>query len=213
MKPDHHALLTHDSSFCFSGGISSPPRSPHILKIPVVTVAQPERRHPTSHPHIHPHPHRHPQSHRNLPIAPPLRHQPPGLDPKFPVAMANAQSKTRIAQVMKELPFHLGHHIAGGPMAEGGIKAESSLAEPLVGGAKHIVVDEAMANGKAPGLLMKAKLKQLTTSALTRCVFKHVGERTKRSKPPSFDAAAVGRAIPRSSRFGTKCTWQEFRTL
>ena len=39
-------------------------------------------------------------------------------------------------------------------MAEGGIKAKGSLAEPLVGGAKHIVVDEAMANGKAPGLLM-----------------------------------------------------------
>ena len=39
-------------------------------------------------------------------------------------------------------------------MAEGGIKAESRLAEPLVGGAKHIVVDEAMAEGKAPGLLM-----------------------------------------------------------
>jgi hypothetical protein len=39
-------------------------------------------------------------------------------------------------------------------MAEGGIKAEGGLAEPLVGGAEHIVVGEAMANGKAPGLLM-----------------------------------------------------------
>ncbi len=68
--------------------------------------------------------------------------------------MANAQSKTRIAQVMKQFPFHLGHHIAGGPVAEGGIKAESRLAEPLVSGAKHVVVDEAMANSKAPGLLM-----------------------------------------------------------
>jgi hypothetical protein len=28
--------------------------------------------------------------------------------------MADAQSKTRITQVMKEFPFHLGHLIAGG---------------------------------------------------------------------------------------------------
>ena len=39
-------------------------------------------------------------------------------------------------------------------MAEGGIKAESGLAQALVGGAEHIVVGETMANGKAPGLLM-----------------------------------------------------------
>ena len=68
--------------------------------------------------------------------------------------MANTQSKPRITQVMKQFPFHLGHHVAGGPVAEGGIKAESRLAEPLVGGAEHVVVGEAMAEGKAPGLLM-----------------------------------------------------------
>ncbi len=68
--------------------------------------------------------------------------------------MANAQRKPRIAQVMKELPFHLGHHVAGGTVAEGGIKAEGGFAEPLVGGAKHTVVGEAMAEGKAAGLLM-----------------------------------------------------------
>jgi hypothetical protein len=39
-------------------------------------------------------------------------------------------------------------------MAEGGIKAKGSFAEPLVGGAEHIVVGEAMAEGKAAGLLM-----------------------------------------------------------
>ena len=39
-------------------------------------------------------------------------------------------------------------------MAEGGIKAKGSLAEPLVGGAEHIVVGEAMAESKAAGLLM-----------------------------------------------------------
>jgi hypothetical protein len=39
-------------------------------------------------------------------------------------------------------------------MAKGGIKAKSSLAEPLVGGAEHIVVGETMAEGKAAGLLM-----------------------------------------------------------
>ncbi len=39
-------------------------------------------------------------------------------------------------------------------MAEGGIKADGSLAETLVSSAEHNVVGEAMANGKAPGLLM-----------------------------------------------------------
>jgi len=68
--------------------------------------------------------------------------------------MANAQSKPRITQVMKEFPFHLGHHVAGGPVAKGGIKAERGFAEALVGGAEHIVVGETMAEGKASGLLM-----------------------------------------------------------
>jgi hypothetical protein len=38
-------------------------------------------------------------------------------------------------------------------MAEGGIKAQGGLAEALVSGAKHVVIDEAMAQGKAAGLL------------------------------------------------------------
>jgi hypothetical protein len=39
-------------------------------------------------------------------------------------------------------------------VAEGGIKAKGGLAEAFVGGAEHIVVGEAMAEGKAAGLLM-----------------------------------------------------------
>jgi hypothetical protein len=56
--------------------------------------------------------------------------------------------------VVEEFAFHLGHHVAGGAVAEGGIKAQGSFAEPFVGGAEQVLVGKAMADGESAGLLL-----------------------------------------------------------
>ena len=60
----------------------------------------------------------------NLLIAEALSHIPAGFDPQLPQAVADAQRKARIAQVVQQLAFHLGDEIAGGAMAQRWIKAD-----------------------------------------------------------------------------------------
>ncbi len=68
----------------------------------------------------------------DLLIAEPLRHIAAGFDPQFPQPVADAQRKTRVAQVVQQLAFDLRDEIAGGAMTQRWIKADRALAQALI---------------------------------------------------------------------------------
>ena len=78
----------------------------------------------------------------------------PCLHPELPQAVADAQRKAGVAQVVQQRTTHGGHHVARWAVATAGIKPPGGLAEALVGRAEQVVVLEAMADRKAPGLLL-----------------------------------------------------------
>ncbi len=56
---------------------------------------------------------------------------------------------------MQQLAFDLGDHVAGRAVAERGVKTQGCFAQALLGGAEQIVVGDAVAVGKAAGLLFR----------------------------------------------------------
>ena len=81
----------------------------------------------------------------------------PGPQPQLPQPMADREGKARIAQVMEQLAAHLGHHVARRSMAAAGLKTQGRLAQPLIGRSEQVVVVEAVADGKAAGLLLRQR--------------------------------------------------------
>jgi hypothetical protein len=77
------------------------------------------------------------------------------LHPELPQAVADAQRKSGVAQVVQQRTADGGDHVARWPVATAGIKAPGRLAEALIGRSEQVVVLEAMADRKAAGLLLR----------------------------------------------------------
>lgn len=107
---------------------------------------------PAGAPAIQPHRQGHVELLGDLWIAQPLRQGPPCLDPQLAQAVADAQQIAGVAQVMQQLAIHLRHEVAGGAVAEAGIKADGALAQALIGRAEQVVSVQLPALGKAPCL-------------------------------------------------------------
>ena len=67
--------------------------------------------------------------------------------------MADAHGKARIADVMQQLPFHLGDEVAGGAMTAAGVKADRPLAQALIRRAEQVIGLHLPAAGKVMRLL------------------------------------------------------------
>jgi hypothetical protein len=76
-----------------------------------------------------------------------------GPHPQLAGAMADAELEAGVPQMVQQFSLDLGHQVAGGFPAAGGVVAEGALAQALVGGAEHLVVGETVPQREASGLL------------------------------------------------------------
>ena len=152
---------------------------------------QGQRRLAASQAALQPLPQRHIQRRGDRRIALLCRQQRPGPQPQLPQPVADREGKARIAQVMEQLAAHLGHHVARRSMAAAGLKTQGRLAQPLIGRSEQVVVVEAVADGKAAGLLLRQRQVADGKAALLRAEW------------PARRPAATGAPSRRCSPGGT----------